>query len=556
MKIAFIQSEEEIKFIKSKTLEEVNFVPLNLESQSYLIIKKYNFINPKEFIAKDFHEKSITYVHNEVDKLSYKDFKYHGIENEFKGHIRFVLNYTVYFIELLDTILNQFKVEEIIISGWDSVNVTKHKSSNVFVISRIINNLNINKKITILDSNYKKEEPKIYDYKIDDIKIANNKKTLILNSVYYNFFRIILHCKFLGIKPYVFEYQNFELNFLKRIIFKLLGLTIIKVKTTDSRVKKIDIKNIKIFYKSRDISQIVNFRVRELEYELTIINNKINAFKAFMKNNSFSYYFTNVVRGFDGAVTEILNSMGTKTVCISHGTVAKSFNKFDILYKKTIAEAVFSGPSRFFAVQSKICEDSLTNTNSEIKNPLTTGNLIFSNTRGKQNNSVLFATTLKPLHGTQLLGVEMYYEFLENLADLNKLSNEKKIKVLTNVHGSHKDCISNLKKIFPSISFECKKIDKMIKKTFVTISHSSSVIEDSINSKVPVILFDKWKRYKHCDVNMNNNFFPIFYVNNVEELFEKFEFIKNNYSKLDFKSLIIGKDTNNNIKDLFKKLEK
>ena len=40
---------------------------------------------------------------------------------------------------------------------------------------------------------------------------------------------------------------------------------------------KIDIKNIKIFYKSRAISQIVNFRVRELEYELTIINNKITS---------------------------------------------------------------------------------------------------------------------------------------------------------------------------------------------------------------------------------------------------------------------------------------
>ena len=99
-------------------------------------------------------------------------------------------------------------------------------------------------------------------------------------------------------------------------------------------------------------------------------------------------------------------------------------------------------------------------------------------------------------------------------------------------------------------------MDKMLKKTFVTISYSSSVIEDSINSRVPVILFDKWKRYKHCDANMNNNFFPIFYVNNVEELFEKIEFIKNNYSKLDFKSIIIGKDTNRNIKELFKNLEK
>jgi hypothetical protein len=556
MKLALVQSEEEIKFIKSRVSEEMNFVPLNLESQTYLIIKKYNFINPKKFIRKDFHEKSITYVQNELEKLSYKDFEYHGIESEFKGHIRFVLNYTTYLIELLDTILNQFKVDEIIISGWDSINIAKHKSSNVFVVSRIIKSLNINKKITVLDPNPIKDEPKIYDYEIDDVKINNKKKTLVLNSVYYNFFRVILLCKLLRVKPYVFEYQKFELNFLKKIIFKILGLKIIKVRTTVSSKKKMNIKNVKISYKNRDISEIVNFRVRELEYELTIINNKIKALKTFLKKNFFNYYFTNVVRGFDGAVTDILNSQGTKTVCISHGTVAKSFNEFDILYKKTISEAVFSGPSKFFAVQSKICEDSLTNTNAEIKNTLNTGNLLFANTKAKQKNLVLFATTLKPLHGTQLLGVEMYYEFLENLVDLNNLSIEKKIKISTNVHGSHRDCIGNLKKIFPNIYFECKKIDKILKKTIVTISYSSSVIEDSINSRVPVILFDKWKRYKHCDVNINNNFYPIFYVNDVKELYEKIEFIKNNYSKLDFKSVIIGEDTNYNIKKLFKNLEK
>ena len=124
--------------------------------------------------------------------------------------------------------------------------------------------------------------------------------------------------------------------------------------------------------------------MEELEYELTIINNKIKVLKTFLKKNFFNYYFTNIVRGFDGAVTEILNSEGTKTVCISHGTVAKSFNKFDILYKKTISEAVFSGPSKFFAVQSKICvRTSLTNTNTEIKT-LNTGNLLFANTKAKQ----------------------------------------------------------------------------------------------------------------------------------------------------------------------------
>ena len=94
----------------------------------------------------------------------------------------------------------------------------------------------------------------------------------------------------------------------------------------------------------------------------------------------------------------------------------------------------------------------------KLKNSLETGNLIFSNAKGKLNNSILFATTLKPLHGTQLLGVEMYYEFLENLKDLNELSINKNIKIVTNIHGSHKDCINNLKKCFLKLFLNAKKL--------------------------------------------------------------------------------------------------
>ena len=34
------------------------------------------------------------------------------------------------------------------------------------------------------------------------------------------------------------------------------------------------------------------------------------------------------------------------------------------------------------------------------------------------------------------------------------------------------------------------------------ISFSSSSIEDALSSKIPVILFDPWSRYKHCKSEM------------------------------------------------------
>ena len=134
---------------------------------------------------------------------------------EYKGHIRFVLNYTIFIIDFLESIFKKNNIDEIIISGWDSVNLSKFKSNNVFVISRIIKNLNFNKKITILDRNLIKSKNSLYEYKLENLKINTNKKKLLINSVYYNFFRIILKCKVLGIKTFVIEYQKFEFNFKK-----------------------------------------------------------------------------------------------------------------------------------------------------------------------------------------------------------------------------------------------------------------------------------------------------------------------------------------------------
>ena len=69
MRIALVQSEEEIKFIKGKISGKITFVPFNLESQTYLILNNLSLIDPKEFIPNDFQQKAITFVDNELKKL-------------------------------------------------------------------------------------------------------------------------------------------------------------------------------------------------------------------------------------------------------------------------------------------------------------------------------------------------------------------------------------------------------------------------------------------------------------------------------------------------------
>ena len=100
------------------------------------------------------------------------------------------------------------------------------------------------------------------------------------------------------------------------------------------------------------------------------------------------------------------------------------------------------------------------------------------------------------------------YEFFENLKVLEKIARYKRVKIVVKPHPSINYLTKDLEKIFSGLTFSNSNIDTLLKKTIATISFSSTVIEDSICSKIPVILFDQWERYKHCescsDVNRKN----------------------------------------------------
>ena len=288
-------------------------------------------------------------------------------------------------------------------------------------------------------------------------------------------------------------------------------------------------------------------------FELT---NKANAISKFMKKNSFSLVAINLVRGLDGCLTESIKDEKIPTICISHGTIAKSFNTYDDIYKKIIAEAVFSGHNKYFAIQTKITDDAL-KTHKLNGKSLTTGNIIFSETKRKKKcEYVLFATTLKDFKGFQFLGVEMYYEFLKNLDLFSKITEKYNLKFIVNIHNSHKHCKNFLSQLYPKLKFTTSKIEKVLEKSFVTISFSSTVIEDSLCSKVPVILFDQWKRYQHCEAELDSKTknCGIYYLTNEKDLIECINSFKQSSNDIDFNRLIFNHDFRNNIRENVLKL--
>ena len=82
---------------------------------------------------------------------------------------------------------------------------------------------------------------------------------------------------------------------------------------------------------------------------------------------------------------------------------------------------------------------------------------------------------------------------------------------------------------------------------FLTISYSSTAIEDSLYSYKPVILFDQWKRYQHCkavkDLSKNNS--AIYYLTDKKDLIKCVKTI-NDSSNIHFNEYIIEGGTKYN----------
>ena len=265
-------------------------------------------------------------------------------------------------------------------------------------------------------------------------------------------------------------------------------------------------------------------------------------------NNNFDLIASNITKGIEGSVMCKIRNKQSNSICIPHGTISKSFNKFDKIYKRNIAQAVFSGDAKYFAIQSKITKKSLKTIKINGR-PIITGNLVFTSAKKNNNKKILFAVTLKDFYNLQFLGVEMFYEFYENLKTFDEISKKNGYNFLVKIHPSEQKCATQLKSIFRNLEFTSKKIDYALQDAFVTISYSSTVIEDSLNSNVPVILFDQWKRYQHCEAEKNIKKMnkAIYYVQNKEDLIKTLKTVSKS-KKINFNQYIFDKDYNSNIR--------
>ena len=555
-RLVLAQNIIELKFIISKIKSGFFCLPLNLDILVYCELNKIPYINPIDYLNNSIHKNGLIESEKFLKDIKFSRTNIKVINARHKNLIRNYFNSVFFIKNIIETVNKKFKIKNIYVSGWKN-NDTQIPKKN-FILSDICNSLFKNKVICISKEKINFNHA-INTYEFNNHYLLNkkndNKSVLFLNFG-YNFKQILFYSL---LKSKKVNYICFDkINILKKLIFKIIGIQYFifyPKKTT----LKLEIKKTKINtkYQNKNICELLNKRSKFFDLILLDLSNRCKSVRKLIINLKPKVVFINLVRGVDGYLASLSREFKFNSVCIPHGTVSESFNKFDKIYKKIIIENVFSGDSKYFALQTKIAQNSIKTLNIKGKT-FKTGNIIFSNispTKSDMGKFILYAVTMKDFVNYQFYGVEMYYEFFKNLKVLEILAKKSDLKIVVKPHPSISNLTQDLEKIFPSLMFSNNKIDELLKKTIVTISFSSTVIEDSICSKIPVILFDQWKRYKHCKscVNIHKKNQMIYYINNYEDIAKVIKTIKNS-NKFNLSSFLFStQDTKTNINRLIQK---
>ena len=289
-----------------------------------------------------------------------------------------------------------------------------------------------------------------------------------------------------------------------------------KKKIEEFKKKFIFLKKFK--FKSTNISNLL--LLRSLQYyseyqDLTFLKKKTYQFFQEFKPKKI---FLNMTRGINSFYIDYANKSKIPCYLISHGTISWQKNKFSRMYNKNISQELVS-KNGINCAQTKIALEFFKKNN--IKNNFKTGNIVFSNSNTKKKEKIIYAVTSRDFNHMYPYGIETFYEFYNNLTFLNFAALElKPLKIFVKLHPIISHLSNELTLLFKNLYFSNKNLKKLFKSSVATISFSSTSIEDSLCSNIPVILLDRWKRYEHCksEKNLSIKNKAVYYANTKDNL--------------------------------------
>ena len=332
--IAIIQSSEELSIIKNRYSELPTILALNLEVATYCKLNGIKFIFPFEKEKYDDITKKILLASkNLLENIDFKDIKYNFLINDIKAILRFKFNQTAFLLETISQIANKY--EKIIYTNYfsDAKYWFEKNYVNIDDAIKILNPKNLEK--LHCPKKFTTNGQDLYTYKIEGLKYKEKKK-IIFNNAGYNFKRIISYFFFNKIKIAI---PKKNLSFFKKLIFNLIGFELYDFKKTNTKALN-DLSNLEInfSYKNFDLSEVLKNELISAKFFLGDLVEKYKAVLNYYSSSNIKLTICNSNRELGAILLEASNNKKIQSILISHGTISRSYDQFDKIYKEYIAE--------------------------------------------------------------------------------------------------------------------------------------------------------------------------------------------------------------------------
>jgi len=506
-------------------------------------------------------EKNIYFENNPEEINGYKDW--------YIFCIRHLVNHVLWIIEIVSNAIRYFKPDDVVV-----FNFTNSDYSNPFIndnerysgeICRMIAGKN-NIPITELKIDLKKEKSEFsgiagkVSKKIDlpKLKSLAKKKTVLITSSGYNMHFVYSKIKKWNkeVKVVYFHENPIPLTHrlyrrFRRGIDVFIGFDKIEERIKYSEVEKDLSYCFNLLEKNKSLFEYRKIRFWEL-IKHKILNGINTDVKSLVNKSNKLPYLINALepnltlsyssRHLTYNLGEICRNNKLEALCIPHGTVVPPKNKIEEIVNRNVGQSIILNRYPSVAVQTPWCEKFLNHYKHESKD-IVTGPLIFRDDikrkKIKKEKIIVHAVTLKARFGLKFWGVETPDEFISSITDLIKAVEKiENTKLKIRLHPDYKYIFNKdkVKNILPKTrrySFSCGgTIYDVLRDADLLVSFSSTAIEEALLNKIPVLLYDKWNRYKHFDaLELDKNRFrpyPVYYAESDKIMRKKLPLILKN----------------------------
>lgn len=546
--LGIVQRVSEYEYLVDKIPNKKNIfmIPLNLETLLYYKKNNINYLNLLEILDNKVHKESIKIFQKINYQVNVSFTNDDTLKKRYIGIIRKYFNSIFFIMKIISEIKKKYVIKKIYLSGWDSysfVDINKN-----FFVSRIVYELFRSRFSIILVDKLKNKFTQNTLSLIIPKKI--NYNYIYINNLGYNFKKIVFR-NFLLRRLKILTPDDQKLSSIKKFIYGLLLVKFLKIREKKLKKSNFNLPFVKFKIKNQNIVKLLNFRNQHIKQELEDLINQKNQYLKLFKLKKPNKFFLNNSRGINNFLIDFAKKEKIFCFLISHGTLSTQKNYYSKLYNETIAEEVVEKKALNCA-QTELALSYLKNYTRK-QYILKTGNLIFSNGISKNKNNYLYAVTNRDFVNTHFYGIETFYEFFDNLKFLNNYSKKNNLKITVKLHPAVIYLNSELSNNFKDLHFSTSNIKKLLTNSKALISFSSTVIEEALNFRIPIILLDRWKRYNHLsEANLLKSKQIKNYINNAKDLdkiTKNFDLFKKNFS---YKKDVSKKNAFDNFEKLLK----